>query len=219
MPHTLLSAVNRCFKRVRLIQGDAGALTSLTDSPRQAEIDSMVQVIQEVISDLFETCNLHTSEVSEGTFTLVASQREYDLASDFEGMAIDKIVDQTDGYDLFPYPGGFERMFRDQEQPSSYEGNPVFWVINPTTGKIRLDTNPSSGEAGRVYTYVYKKTLRYSSATDTFPFSDQVFEDLMPAIKEVWNREAKEKFDPVIYQRAMSRATQTLTQREQRNHW
>ena len=219
MAHTLLSAVNRAFKRVRLIQGDAGALTTLTDSPRQADIDIMVQAFQEVTQDLLEVCEMANSEIGTGTITLVDSTREYATASDFEGMATNVMVDQTNGYYLHAYPGGYEAMFSEQLQPSNHTGSPHFYAINPTNGNFRLDAIPTSNEAGRVYTYNYRKTIRFSTATDTFPFSDQIVEELMPAVKEVWNRESKEKFDQAIYQRAMARAAKSLTQAEQKKYW
>ena len=48
MAYTLLNAVNLTLKRVRIIQGDVGELTSLTDSGRQADVDIMVQAWNEV---------------------------------------------------------------------------------------------------------------------------------------------------------------------------
>ena len=53
MAYTLLDAVNLSLKRVRVIQGDAGVLTTLTDSARQADIDIMIQAWNEIISDLY----------------------------------------------------------------------------------------------------------------------------------------------------------------------
>lgn len=218
MAYTLLDAVNRCLKRVRVIQGDAGVLTTLTDAARQADVDIMVQAIQETVQDLYEICN-YPREIVTGTITLVSGTREYAFASDFEGIAIDKILNEEDGYDLLPYPGGYTAMFQCQEQPDNYNGTPYFYAINPENGFLRLDRIPQDGDAGRVYKYKYHKTLQFDEATDTFPFSDLTFDNMMPAIKEVWNRESKEKFDAVIYQRAMARAVQTLRQYEQRTHW
>lgn len=219
MAYSLLNAVNLALKRVRLIQGDAGELTSLSDGARQADIDIMVQAYGEVIRELYDTLDMVPTEVKEGSFTLVADTREYDTAADFEKMACDTMNDETDGHWLDPYPGGYAQMWRDQTEPGNYTGSPLFWCLNPTNGYIRLDTVPSSAEAGRVYKYLYSKTLRFTAATDTFPFSDQVLDDLMPAVKEVWNRESKEKFDPLIYQVSIARAAGTVTQQKPRDHW
>lgn len=51
MAKTLLNGVNEVFKRIKLIQGDAAALTSLTDSARQHSIDLAIQIWNEVVDE------------------------------------------------------------------------------------------------------------------------------------------------------------------------
>ncbi len=52
MAQTLLQAVNAILKRTAIVAGDAGALTTLTDSARQVSIDQAVQVINEGVAEL-----------------------------------------------------------------------------------------------------------------------------------------------------------------------
>ena len=214
MAYTLLNAVNLTLKRVRIIQGDVGELTSLTDSGRQADVDIMVQAWNEVIADLYDAGKRLPQETSEGTITLVASTREYDAPSDFDGMESTVMVDQTNGQYLYTYPGGFTGMFQDQAQPDNYTGLPIYWCINPTNGKFRFDRIPQTEQAGRIYTYLYTKRLYMSAAADTFSFGDTVVNDLVVAVTQVWNRESKESFDPMAYQQSISRAASRIRQQE-----
>ena len=53
-----------------------------------------------------------------------------------------------------------------------------------------------------------------SDAADTFPFNDTIVNDLVQAVKEVWNRESKEKFDTAAYQKSMARAADHIRQQD-----
>lgn len=211
---TFLQAINESLKRVGLIQGDAGELTSFSDSARQTDIDIMIQVWNEVIQGLY-FFEPQPKEVGESTFTLVTDTREYDVASDFEGFVTDPLQ-ETDGYQLYQYPGGYIRMVADQLIPSNYTGRPVYYVVNPQNGKIRLDASPTASENGEVYTYRYTKSLEMANTTDTFPFSDQVVRNLYPAVKQMWNRHRKETFDRGIFNASMALAQKTLNTHELR---
>ena len=212
MAYTLLNAINLSLKRVRIIQGDLGDLTSLTDSGHQADIDIMVQAWNEVITDLYDAGNDLPKEEKEGTITLVAAQREYDVPTDMDVLSSRVLLDQTNGQYLYEYPGGFAGMFQDQSQPASYTGLPIYYCINPTNGKFRVDRGPDTGDAGKIYTFIYRKRLYMDSATDTFPFVDTVVNDLIQAVKEVWNRESKEKFDGAAYQKSIARGADHIRQ-------
>jgi len=212
LAYTLLNAVNLSLKRARIIQGDIGELTSLTDDVHQADVDIMVQSWNEIIADLYDAGQNLPQETKEGTITLVADTREYDPPSDFDGMESDVMVDQTNGQYLYAYPGGFTGMFQDQSQPSNYTGLPIYWCINPTNGKLRFDRIPDSSDAGKIYTYLYRKRLYMSVAADTFSFGDTIVNDLVAAVVQVWNRESKETFDPIAYQQSISRAASRIRQ-------
>lgn len=211
---TFLEAVNESLKRVGLIQGDAGELTTFNDSARQTDIDVMIQVWNEVIEGLYY---FHTfpQEVGEDTFTLVANQREYDVASDFEGFVTDP-TDETNGHRLFEYPGGYIQLTHDQLQPSNYSGQPTYYVINPQNGKIRLDTEPTSDNAGDVYTYRYTKSLKMESTTDTFPFSDNVVRNLYEATAQLWSFKRKETWNKNLFDASMAMAQRRLNPQERK---
>ena len=105
------------------------------------------------------------------------------------------MVDQTNGYEIFPYPGGYEAMFRDQPQPSAYTGQPVYWALNPSNRKIRLNTSPTSTEAGRVFVYQYRLRTNLSAATDTFPFTDEVTAQVITASSWMFKKELGRDID------------------------
>ena len=209
MAYTFLQALNSSLKKVREIQGVSGELTSLTDSARQAKVDVMIDSWNEVVQEVL-SYGAYPTEVSEGEITLVADQREYDTADDFETFVSKRLINQTDGYIAYEYPGGYDAMWRTQTQPDSYTGSPQFWALNSTTGKVRLDTSPTANEAGRVYKYLYNRRIAFDEATDTFPFSDTVVDALVPAVAEVYRRDIQKTFDAGFYQASVARALRLL---------
>lgn len=210
MAITLLQAVNKGLKRVNLISTD---LASLTDSSIQGDIDVMVQAWNETLDELLTTDSF-PQETKEGSITLVAGTRAYAFASDFTSLAEDErgapvFIDETNGMTLTLYPGGFDGMRRDQLQPADYTGLPTRYCID-LDGNVRLDTAPTSAEAGRVYKYIYNKRVNLASAADTFPILDDVVDNLVPAVTQVWSRERKKQFDAGAYQGGLSRAARMV---------
>lgn len=219
----LLQGVNRVLKRARIIQGESAELSALTSTQFQTEVDSIIDSWNEVIRYVYEHDNIDHAlphDTAEGTITLVTGTREYSLASGFEKMSSNVLVDQTNGYQVFPYPGGFKQMFADQNIPSNYEGRPNHWCINPTNGDLRFDRTPTSDENGDVYTYLYETRLVYDEATDNFPFSDTVAEELVPAVVQHWRMDAKPgEYNLALFQVAISQAVSKLSQAERRTSW
>jgi hypothetical protein len=158
-------------------------------------------------------------DTAEGTITMVTDTREYAVAADFERMAEDRMMQRTDGYFLDPYPGGYKAMWRQQFIPTSYTGRATYWAFNPTDETIRLDRIPTSEENGDVYTYLYEKTLYYSLAADVFPFSDTVARNLVPCVKQIWQRQTRDMFDANAFAVAMSQAVQMLANVETRSSY
>ena len=208
MAISFLAAVNETAKQVKIVQGSSGELTTFTDSARQSEIDVLLRSWNDAIDELYKVEALQ-GEQAESTITLVLDTREYSLASDFIQMVGDPI-DETDGFYLREYSGGYEKMRLDQLQPSDFDGRPNFWCINPTTGDLRVDTNPQSAEVGAVYKYLYEKRINLTATTDTFPFNDDVVDALQDAVSEIWQRKRRRQFDETIYQSSMSRAMSFL---------
>lgn len=187
-------------------------LTALTGNAEQADVTIAIGIINDTIDELGAPA-ASPILTAESSITLVASTREYALASDFAGFAesaLPVMVDQTNGSWLYEYPGGYDAMFRDQTIPANYTGLPTYWAINPSNRKIRLNTIPSSVEAGRVYTYKYRLRTNLTAATDTFPYTDEVTAQLLAAACWMFKKEIGRDWDAMAYKMAMSRAARLL---------
>lgn len=215
---TLLNAVNEIFRRVGLIAGDAGLLTSLTDSARQVSVDQAVQAINEVIDELYSTTNTALpNEQAESTITLATGTRAYSLATDLSQLRW-PLRDKTNSQFIIPFPGGYDALLNlDIEQDDT--GLPHYGAIRPTDGKLHLDRAPTSTDNGKVYTYQYDKNTALSLLTDTVPFGDPVFRALIPAFVQIWKREARNQFDEALMKGSMGRASRLLTQQQERSSW
>lgn len=215
MAKTLLDAVNEILKRTNVIQGDAAALTSLTDSSHQHDIDIAIQVINEGMDEIYSLSAIPLpKEQAESTFTLVAGTQEYTLATDLIQLRW-PLVDKTNSQFMFEFPGGYNQMLiLDPEQDDT--GLAPWAAISPVNGKLHLSHTPTSQEAGRTYTYQYDKDIGVSSATDTVPFADEVFRAMVPVWVQLWKREMRNEFDKSLYDLGMGRAARLLTEETQR---
>lgn len=218
MAKTLLNAVNDILKRTGRIAGDSGELDSLTDSARQKWIDNAVQVVNEGIEELYSSSGVPLpNEQAEGTITLAANTRAYTLASDLVQLRW-PFIDKTNNQYLTEYPGGYDAMLvNDPEQDDT--GLPHWGAIRPTDGKLHLDRDPTSVEAGRVYTYQYDKDISLSLAADTFPFSDAVYRGMLPAWVQLWERDNNNEFDNALFRASIGRAARLITQLQPREHY
>lgn len=220
MAKTLLNGVNEVLKKVKMIQGDSGTLTTLTDAARQVYIDNAVQAWNEVLDELYAlTNNTKPNALTTGTITLVTSQRAYSLDSALNRLFF-PLLDSTNGQYIYEYPGGYLELIEDQAIPSNYTSLPQYAAIRPTDGYLYLDTSPDSTYNGRVYTYQYDKELVLSSASDTFPFKDVVFRAMVPAVAEMWNYFQKNgEMDTGIYNYSLARAASYLNQKVNSDSW
>ncbi len=218
MAKTLLNGVNEILKRVGLVAGDAGTLTTLTDNARQTAIDTAVQVINEGIDALYAASpEAQPNEQGESTLTLVAGTRAYSLATDLVQMRW-PLIDKTNSQTIEEYPGGYNAMLSaDIEQDDT--GLPMLGAIRPTDGKLHLDRAPTSAEAGRIYTYQYDADQALAVAADTVPFTDAVFRAMVPAWVQLWKREKRNEFDNDLFQQTIGRAAQLLTEKQPRTHY
>lgn len=218
MAKTLLNATNEILKRVGLIAGDSGLLTTLTDSARQVAIDVAVQVVNEGIDELYAASNVaKPNGQAESTITLATADRSYALAAGLLRLRW-PMVDKTKTQFLFQFPGGYNAMLvADPEQDDA--GLPIYAAINPVSGELHLDRAPTSVENGRVYTYQYDKELALSAAVDTVPFKDVVFRAMVPAWVQLWKRERRNEFDGELYRMEMGRAATLMTQIQPRDSW
>jgi hypothetical protein len=207
---TLLNAINETLKRVNEIAGDAGLLTTLTDSARQHPIDIAVQVVNEGVIDLYSVSQIaQPNEQAEGTVTLVTSTRNYALAADLVSLRW-PFIDKTNNQYLTQYPGGYNRMLVDDPEQDD-TGLPHFAAIRPTDGYLHLDRAPTSVENGRIYTYQYDKSLIMTAAASTVPFTDEVFTMMVPVWTQLWKREMRNEFDDGLYMKNLGVASKLLT--------
>ena len=213
MAYSALNAVNILLKRVGVVAGDAGDITSFTDTEHQREIDIALQVWNEILDEAYSS-GVFEGEVDVVTITLAADTREYSVPSDFEKFtSIAVFINANDSNRLHPYRGGYQRMYVDQPDPTDQTGQPHRYVINPQNSKVRVDTTPTSGEAGDVYTALYEKRINLSATGDTFPCSDDAVDSLIPSVAEIWraviNRDSREGAYP---RAAFARALKTIRQ-------
>jgi hypothetical protein len=214
---SLLNCVNEVLKKVKKIAGDAGALTTLTDSGRQVYIDNAVQAWNETIDQLYSVSSRALpQEIAENTITIATSDRDYALQTDLVQLRW-PFIDETNGRIIEEYPGGYLALINSQFIPSNHTGMPYYAAIRPTDGEIYLDTIPTSSENGLVYKYRYDKDLVLTVAADTVPFSDATFRAMVPAVAEIWKRNQEQSFDNEMYTMSLGRASRLMTNTVQRN--
>lgn len=220
MAETLLTAVNRVLKRVKVIQGEDGELATLTDSARQVYIDLAVSLINEVIQELYSSSfRPMPTEAKNGTITLVTSTREYTVPTDLLEIRW-PLINQTTGDKIYPYPGGYEAMRSIQTIPADYTGRPFYATINPTNNKLRMDLEPTASEGnGDAFDLLYDRSLLISLAADTFPFIDDVLIALIPALEQLWKRTQRNTFDKDLFQSSLGRAARFLNAQQPRRAW
>lgn len=219
MSKTLLNGVNEVLKRVNVISGDSGALSSLTDSGKQTFIDIAVQVWNEALDELYSTVGEpKPQELAEDTITLATGTRAYTLNSAMNQLYY-PLIDGTNGNYINEYPGGYRAMVNDQAFPANYTGLPSYGAIRETDGKFYLDMAPTATENGNVYTYRYDKDISLSTAANTFPFKDVVFRAMVPAVAELWKRDQRNSFDPDYFRLSIGRAARMLTQKQVMESW
>ena len=222
-----LTAINDTLKRVGVIAGDTQNLVTSTvtststgltatealqsQSAIQHQVDIMVQLWREGINELFISGEL-AREAATGSIVLVANQREYALATDFEYFFDPPCLRSATEQDvIYQYPGGYHQMLIDQPVASDWIGNPRAFAMSPATDTLRIDTHPATGDAGDTWYYLYSKLITFTStmATTALPFNDGVYISLMPAIAQWWERSMKNDFDPDQFSVSLSRAVRT----------
>lgn len=218
MSKTLLDGINDLLDRVGILDAN-GTLGSLTNQGKQLFIDLGVQIWNETVDHI---CNMmggpHIGESASASITLVTDTREYDLP---DGLIQIRwpLIDQTNGHYIHEYCGGYEAMRFDQQIPGDWDGLPYYAVINPTTGKLRMDRAPTSAENGLVYDLFYDQDLVMTEAADTFPFSDATYRAVMPVVAASWERRKRNDWDEDEYKKQLSRAVMLANKVNRRTHW
>ena len=219
MSKTLLNGVNEVLKKAKVINGDSGVLTTLTDGARQLYIDNAVQAWNELMDELYSLTGVPKPQVMDtATITLVTATRAYALDSTLTRLHF-PLIDTTNGNYIYKYEGGYQALFASQPLPSSYTSLPQYGAIRPSDGYLYLDTQPASTYNGRVYTYNFDKDISVSLAADTFPFTDVVFRSMVPAVTEVWKRNQHREFDGQMVNISLSRAARYLNESPPGDSW
>lgn len=218
MAKSLLDCINETFKRASVISGDAGLLTSLTDSARQHPVDVAIQVINEGIDELYSASKVDLPlHQAESTITLVNGQRSYALTTNLTELRF-PLIDKTNTEFISKFPGTYEMMLiLDPEQNDT--GLPWWGIISPVNGQLFLNVTPTATEAGRVYTYQYEKDLGMTLATDTVPFNNTVFRAMVPAWAELYKKGMRQDFDAEMFMLSIGRAARYLSEIEPRDSY
>lgn len=213
MAVTVLQYTNLVLTRAGVISSDLSALTS---NSQQQDVDNMLSAINEVVDELIFIAGMPTpAAVKTGTITLATNDRSYAVASDFVSLADPIFKDETNEQYLYPYPGGFTKMRADQPDPTSFTGLPLYYAIDPETGEIYLDTLPTSNENGRQYKYLYNEETNFvtSAPSGTFPFTDELMRQAIPAVIQTFNRDRRrEMYSEKARDKALAMAARLLPQ-------
>ena len=219
MSKTLLNGVNEVLKKVKIIDGDSGVLTTLTDTARQLAIDNAVQAWNEAMDELYVLDNkLKPNVMTQSSIVLVTSTRAYSLASDLTRLHW-PLLDTTNGNYIEEFEGGYEALWASQPIPSDYTSLPSCAAIRPSDGYLYIDTSPSSDYNGRTYYYNYEKDVSITAAASTFPFTDVVFRAMVPAVSEIWKRNQHREFDGNMVTLSLSRAARYLRTVPESDSW
>lgn len=219
MAKTLLDGVNEVLKRVGLIQGDSGLLTTLTDSPRQTYIDLAVQLWNEAVEQLYTNSDIPLPlEMAESTITLVTGTRDYALASDLVALRW-PLVNRDKGEYIHEWRKGYHDLIVSQPQPAQWEGLATFGAISPIDGKIFLERIPTAEHNAKVFTYNYDKDISLAVAAATFPFDDIVFRAMVPVVAELWAAKKNRAGEGGTVKVNYGRASRTLTRQPMRSNW
>lgn len=218
---TFLDAVNAVLKRIGVIQGATGVLTSFSDSARQRQIDVTIQSWGEAIQHLLNM-GMVPGETASATVTFSGTgEREFSKPSDYirpagtmPGTRVWRAA--TAEYVVSEYQGGYEAMIVSQLTATNWTGRPNGWTVNPTTDKFRFDTLCTTTDTLNL---LYEKRIRFtttSTATgDTFPFDDLVVDGLVPVVAEFVSSVMKnEPLDGTTYKLNLSRAASLAMQRQ-----
>lgn len=219
MAKTLLNGVNEVLKKCGIVSS-TNALSSLTDSGKQLFIDQSVQAINETVRHLYLKCQEPMPKiVGTATLTLATDDRDYDLSITDLSRIIWPIIDPDNDYFIWPYPGGWNALRQEKPLAADWQGRAEYAVIRPSDGQLLLDLTPTSNENGLTYEVNYEKDGLMSSASDTFPFEDSTFTDLIPAITEKFKEVRNSNPDYGVMRMSLANAAKSLTQMYPRDRW
>lgn len=209
MAKTLLNCVNDLFKLANLTAGDADALTTLTDSARQHDIDASILAVNQTIDEMYSTIDeALPQQQASSTITLVTGQRNYSLVSNFVRLHW-PLIDHTNAQYIYEFDGSYDDILEiDPEVDNT--GTPYWAVIRPTDGSLYVYPTPTSAENGNIYTYQYDQDTELTAAASTVPFNNFVYRAFIPAAFQIWKRERRGEFDAALFKQHLGRALRRL---------
>lgn len=213
MAKTLLDGVNEVLKKVDVLDSDSGLLTDLADSGKQTFIDLAVQVLNEVVDELYSTVNQpKPNQLAESTITLGTADRDYALASDLITL-LPKfgLIDETNDHFITVLGEDGYRQLVMQDPDADDTGLPTTAAIRPTDGELYMDRAPTATENGRIYKYRYHKELELTVATDEFPFGNAVFRAIVPAAAELWKFYRHKESSAGVLKASLGRAARLVS--------
>lgn len=221
MAKTLLDGVNEVLKRAQVLDSDAGLLTTLQVDAQQTFIDLAIQVLNEIVDELYSIAQVSKPhQLAEDTITLADGDRDYELATDLVVLRREfLLIDESNNHhiSILGSDGYRELVHMDLNQDDT--GLPHVAAIRPTDGQLFMDRAPTSNEAGRIYKYRYDKELELVSATDEFPFGNTVFRAIIPAAAEMWKLNQHREFNDALLRSSFGRASRLFSQLPPRDSW
>ena len=237
-----MDVVNKTLERVAVVAGDAGGYVSSTGtatsianytaseifqskSDIQHSTDLVIQMWNEAVTEIYAAYP-NPPILATATITLVTSQREYTLPSDFVRVAGLNPEQQsarsaTTMFWLRPYPGGYQQMLYNQAVATMWTGQPQFYAISPANRSLRIDRDPTTDQNGMTYNISYEKIVQLTGtmATETLPFVDPVANSLVPVVAEYYSRSKKGQMDAGIFRSALVRAFSLVNPMPQKRQW
>lgn len=221
MAKSLLNGVNEVLKKTKILDSDAGLLTSLTDSGRQTFVDCAVQALNEAVDDLYSTSKISKPNMlAEATITLVTADRDYALNASMILLRREyHLIDETNDHiiPILGEDGYWNTVYNDLGQDDT--GLPSFAALRPTDGQLVFDRLPTAAENGRIYKYRYDTDLELVAFDDEFPFNNMVFRAIVPAAAELWKMHQQQEFLTPVYRASMARAARYLRGTPPRSSW
>lgn len=219
MAKTLLNGVNEVLIKMKVIQGDSGLLTTLSDSPRQIYIDQAVQAWNEALEELYSRSGKPLpKELAENSITLVTSDRDYALETDLVALRW-PFHNRVNGEYIHEWKKGYHDLITSQPQPAQWTGLATYAAIRPTDGQLYLERIPTAEENGKVFFYNYDKDVSVSLAADTFPFDDDVFRAMVPVVADIVEIRLNRSVETPLLNTNFGRASRLLTKQPMRDNW
>jgi len=168
---TYLESVVRILRSLAVIRGDTDAPTSFSQTQLNAELQIAQIAIQNELISLIARRLIPKERKTTGAIAQVAGTVEYDLATDFVRLyGNEHIHDVTNNSDLFPYPGGLERLQLADLNYATNPGTPQWFYFSPqnsTQKKVGLYPKP---QADATLQYDYECSVLITTASQDLPF-------------------------------------------------